>query len=183
MRRRGWPPSGTPRVEWRRRTDAVVAVRHFHLDRIESLEPGVRATGVRAVALSDDVFSEHFPGNPVLPGVYLLEGLAQTAGVLLWETTRHARIAIMVSVDRARFNAFARPGDCVHFSVELDTLEADIARVRTIADVNGRQVAAASLTFSMQRVERVIPPLYQPHWKQTVDIWLGRFPAEDAGRA
>jgi 3-hydroxyacyl-[acyl-carrier-protein] dehydratase len=158
-------------------------MRHFHLDRITSLETGVRATGVRSVALSDDVFTEHFPGNPVLPGVYLLEGLAQTAGVLLWESSRHARIAVMVSVDRARFTAFARPGDSVQYAVEIETLEEQVARIRALATVGDRQVAAASLTFSMQHVDRVIPPPYRMYWEQVVAIWLGKYPGEDVSRA
>jgi 3-hydroxyacyl-[acyl-carrier-protein] dehydratase len=158
-------------------------MRHYHLDRITSLESGVRATGVRSVALSDDVFTEHFPGNPVLPGVYLLEGLAQTAGVLLWESSRHARIAVMVSVDRARFPAFARPGDSVGFEVEIETLEEQVARVRAVATVGDRQVAAAALTFSMQHADRVIPPAYRVYWEQVVAIWLGKYPGEDPSRA
>lgn len=156
-------------------------MRHFHLDRIISLEPGVRAAGVRSVALGDDVFTEHFPGNPVLPGVYVLEGLAQTAGVLLWESARRSRIAVMVSVDRARFTAFARPGDSVRFSVEIASLEDHVARVRGTAAVNERQITATALTFSMQETSRVIPPLYQPYWCQVVDTWLGRYP--EAGPA
>jgi len=149
-------------------------VRHYHLDRIESIEPGVRAVGVRAVALGDDVFTDHFPGNPVLPGVYLVEGLAQTAGVLLWETSKHSRIAIMVSVDRARFVAFARPGDLVRFAVEIVSYDDDAARVRGTASVGERDVVVAGLTFSLQEPTRVIPPLFQPFWEHTADIWLGR---------
>lgn len=156
-------------------------MRHFHLDRIESIEPGVRAVGVRAVALSDDAFSEHFPGNPVLPGVYVLEGLAQTAGLLLWETTARSRIAVMVSVDRARFTAFARPGDVVRLSVEIDSHDERAARVRGIAAVGERQVAAAALTFSMQEPGRVIPPLFQPYWEHAADVWLGRYPGDQDG--
>ena len=156
-------------------------MRHYHLDRIESLERGVRAVGLRAVALSDDVFTEHFPGNPVLPGVYLLEGLAQTAGVLLWETSGRARIAVMVSIERARFTSFARPSDVVRLSVEIDSYDERAARVRGVATVGEQQVAAAALTFSMQEPSRVIPPLFQPFWEQAADVWLGRYPgAADA---
>lgn len=149
-------------------------MRHFHLDRIESIEPGVRAVGVRAVALSDDVFVDHFPGNPILPGVYLLEGLAQTAGVLLWETSKHSRIAVMVSVDRARFIAFARPGDLVQLAVEIDSYDVAAARVRGTASVGDRRVVAASLTFSLQEPTRVIPAVFQPFWEHMADSWLGR---------
>jgi 3-hydroxyacyl-[acyl-carrier-protein] dehydratase len=151
-------------------------MRHFHLDRIESLEPGVRAVGLRAVALSDDVFTEHFPGNPVLPGVYVLEGLAQTAGQLLWESAARSRIAVLVSVDRARFTSFARPGEVVRLSVEIDSQDERAARVRGVATVGERQVAAAALTFSMQELNRMIPPIYQPYWERAAEVLAGRFP-------
>ena len=154
-------------------------MRHYHLDRIVSLEPGVRAVGVRAVALSDDVFTDHFPGNPVLPGVYLLEGLAQTAGVLLWESSARTRIAVMVSVDRARFSAFARPGDVVQLAVDIESVDDRIGRVKGVATVGERQVAAAVITFSMQEPDRVIPPLYQPYWDQVAAVWLGQYQGTD----
>jgi 3-hydroxyacyl-[acyl-carrier-protein] dehydratase len=156
-------------------------VRHYHLDRVITLERGVRALGVRSVALSDDALAEHFPGNPVLPGIYVLEGLAQTAGVLLWETTDHARIAVMTSVDRARFAGFARPGDVVRFAVEIESLDADAARVRGTATVADRPVTTASITFSLQQPDRVIPPVLQPFWRQAVDVWLGRYPGDSHG--
>jgi 3-hydroxyacyl-[acyl-carrier-protein] dehydratase len=158
-------------------------MRHYHLDRILSLERGVRAVGVRAVALSDDTFSDHFPGNPVLPGVYLLEGLAQTAGVLLWESSSRTRIAVMVSVDRARFSSFVRPGDSVRLVVEIDSFDDVTGRVRGVATVDDRQVAAAAITFSMQEPARVIPPLYQPYWEHVAEVWLGRYPGAASGDA
>ncbi|MFL5483804.1 MAG: 3-hydroxyacyl-ACP dehydratase FabZ family protein [Gemmatimonadaceae bacterium] len=151
-------------------------MRHYHLDRVVKIEPGKGATGVRVVALSDDVYNEHFPGNPVLPGVYLLEGLAQTAGVLLWESCNHSRIAVMVSIDRARFPSFARPGDSVSLAVEIESYDDRAARVRGVASVESRQVAVAAFTFSMQEPDVVIPPLYRAHWEHAADIWLGRYP-------
>jgi len=153
-------------------------MRHFHLDRIESIEVGVRAVGLRAVALSDDVFTEQFPGNPVLPGVYVLEGLAQTAGVLLWESAGRSRLAVLVSVDRARFTSFARPGEVVRLAVDIDSQDERAARVRGVATVGDRQVAAAALTFSMQEMSRMIPPIYQPYWERAADTWLGRYPGQ-----
>ena len=155
-------------------------MRHLHLDRIVSLERSVRAVGVRTVALSDDVFGEHFPGNPVLPGVYLIEGLAQTAGLLLWESCDHTRIAVMVSVDRARFTSFARPGDTVRLAVDLESYDDRAARVRGVATVGERQIAVAALTFSMQEPDSVVAPVFRPFWEHAVDVWLGRYPGTTA---
>lgn len=129
------------------------------------------------MALSDDAFTDHFPGNPVLPGVYLVEGLAQTAGVLLWESSQHTRIAVMVSIDRARFTAFARPGDSVRLEVEIDSYTEKVARVRGVASVDERQVAAVALTFSLQEPESVVAPLFLPYFAHAADVWLGRYPA------
>jgi 3-hydroxyacyl-[acyl-carrier-protein] dehydratase len=150
-------------------------VRHYWLDRIIDLQPGVRATGVKAVALAEEEFEAHFPGNPVLPGIYLLEGLAQTAGVLLAESTGGTRLALMVSVDRARFISFARPGDRVQLTIEVETLETDLARVRGTAAVGERPIASARLTFRLVDPATLIPAGFRPFWQQTMDTWLGRY--------
>jgi len=156
-------------------------VRHYWLDRIIDLQPGVRATGVKAVALAEDEFESHFPGNPVLPGVYLLEGLAQTAGVLLSETTAGKRVALMVSVDRARFLAFARPGDQVLLTVEVEALDDDLARVRGAATVGERAIASARLTFRLLDIATLIPAGFHPFWQHAMDTWLGRYPEPGNG--
>lgn len=156
-------------------------MRHYWLDRIIDLQPGVRATGVKAVALAEDEFESHFPGNPVLPGVYLLEGLAQTAGVLLSETTAGKRVALMVSVDRARFLAFARPGDQVLLTVEVEALDDDLARVRGAATVGERAIASARLTFRLLDIATLIPAGFHPFWQHAMDTWLGRYPEPGNG--
>ena len=68
-------------------------MRHFWVDRIVGYERGISASGVKCVALSEDVVEDHFPGTPVLPGLYLVEGVAQTAGYLLHETADRSMIA------------------------------------------------------------------------------------------
>jgi 3-hydroxymyristoyl/3-hydroxydecanoyl-(acyl carrier protein) dehydratase len=156
-------------------------VRHFWLDRIVHLEPGIRATGLKAVALAEDEFDAHFPGNPVLPGVYLLEGLAQTAGVLIHRSTGSRLIAVMVSIERARFPGFARPGDQVRLEVELELLEATAARARGTAMVGDRTTASARFTFTLVHPDRLMPETYQPHWRQMMETWLGHYRELDGG--
>jgi 3-hydroxyacyl-[acyl-carrier-protein] dehydratase len=156
-------------------------VRHFWLDRIIHLEPGTRATGLKAVALAEQEFDAHFPGNPVLPGVYLLEGLAQTAGVLIHRSTGSRLVAVMVSIERARFPAFARPGDQVRLEVELESLVATAARARGTATVGDRAVASARFTFTLVEPGRLMPETYQPCWRQMMETWLGHYPELDGG--
>jgi 3-hydroxyacyl-[acyl-carrier-protein] dehydratase len=151
-------------------------MRHFWLDRIVHLEPGTRAVGLKAVALAEDEFDAHFPGNPVLPGVCLLEGLAQTAGVLIHESVERRLLAVMVSLDHARFPAFARPGDQVRLEVDIELLEPPVARARGIATANGRTLASARFSFTLVPPERLIPDVYQAQWRQMIDTWLGRYP-------
>ena len=156
-------------------------MRHFWLDRIVHLEPGKRATGLKAVALAEDEFEAHFPGNPVLPGVYLLEGLAQTAGVLIHRSTESRLIAVMVSIERARFTAFVRPGDQVRLEVELESLEGTVARARGTAMVGDRTAASARFTFTLVEPGRLMPEPYQPYWRQMMETWLGHYPELDGG--
>src|SRR5262245_51278799 len=96
-------------------------MRYVLLDRITALEPPTRARGVKCVSLSDDVFADHFPGHPVMPGALTLEALAQLGGVLCEATMRARRKeegnvdkelhALLVGVERAKFRRMVRPGD------------------------------------------------------------------------
>ena len=155
-------------------------MRHYWFDRILELEPGVRAAGVKSVALSEDYFTEHFPGNPIYPGVYIVEGLAQTAGLLLHESTAREKVALLVSVDRARFVSLARPGDSLRLEVAIERIEGDTARVVGDARVGERRVAAARLTFRLWPLEEVIAEEFLPFWRGTYARWRGEFPGEGA---
>jgi len=155
-------------------------MRHYWVDRLVEFEPGVRAVGVKLVSGSEDVFRDHFPGNPVFPGIYLLEGMAQTAGALL-ERTSGGRFALMTSVDRVRIGAFVRPGQQVRYEVTIEALGSDHASVRGEATVEAAVVAAGRITFALVDVEQMIPPLYLPFWRHELGLWRGEFPEPDSG--
>jgi 3-hydroxyacyl-[acyl-carrier-protein] dehydratase len=151
-------------------------MRHYHFDRIVELQPAVKAVGIKAVSLAEDVFGDHFPGNPVLPGVYVLEGLAQTAGVLLERTTEGRRIALMVAVDRARFLSFARPGDLLHLEVQVDSLDDDAARIVGAARRGERRIATATFLFRLLAPDRLIAPPFQAFLESAYKVWHGEYP-------
>jgi 3-hydroxyacyl-[acyl-carrier-protein] dehydratase len=152
-------------------------MRHYHVDRVVELELGVRAVGIRAVSLADDVFTDHFPGNPVLPGVYLIEGLAQTAGVLIARTTEMRKLALMVSIDRARFSSFARPGDSVRLTVEVERMDDSWASVRGNARVGDREIAAARISFRLVTPDELIGAPFHQYWHAWTDTLTGVYVA------
>lgn len=122
------------------------------------------AAGRKAVASSEDFFADHFPGNPVFPGIYLVEGMAQTAGALMGRASDWRRFALMVSVDRARFSSFVRPGEVVEYTVEVKDRSEEAATVLGTATASGREVARARITFRLLDVEEMIPSLYVERW-------------------
>jgi 3-hydroxyacyl-[acyl-carrier-protein] dehydratase len=156
-------------------------MRHYFVDRVGEIEPGRRAVGRKAVALAEDAFADHFPGNPVYPGVFLLEGLAQTAGVLLERTTGGERIALMAGIERARFVAFARPGDLLRFEVEVESLDPLAARTLGSVREGDRLIASARFLFRLVEPDRLIPPPFRPFWERAFANWRGEY--EDLGDA
>lgn len=148
-------------------------VRYVLLDKITSLEPPRSATGVKCVSLADDIFVDHFPGHPVMPGALILEACAQLGGVLLEATLRQRGRsdlhALLTMVDKARFKKMVRPGD----RLELETLgmnaSEDGGRVRAVARLDGQLAAEAELTFAFARVTE--PRLLEKR-REVLNIWL-----------
>jgi len=90
------------------------------VDRILELEPGVRAVGFKNVTNNEPVFTGHFPGNPVLPGVYMIEALAQLGGCVVLEPGEFSRkTPYLAGIDRAKFRRPVVPGDRLMMEVSL----------------------------------------------------------------
>jgi acyl-CoA thioesterase FadM len=85
----------------------------------------------------------------------------------------------MASVDRARFLAFARPGDRVQLQVELESLDNELARVRGAASVGERPIASARLSFRLVDPASFIPAAFRTFWEQAMNTWLGRYPSDE----
>lgn len=143
-------------------------MRHYWVDRIEIVEPGVKGVGRKAVAFSEDFFSDHFPGNPVFPGIYLIEGMAQTAGAIIAKGSEWEEFALMVSVDRARFSSFARPGDLLEYTVEVERSDGGLATAMASASAAGRRIAQARISFRVLSMGDIIPPIYGEQWAHTL---------------
>jgi 3-hydroxyacyl-[acyl-carrier-protein] dehydratase len=148
-------------------------VRYVLLDRITTLEPPELARGIKCVSLSDDIFVDHFPGHPVMPGVLVLEALAQLAGVLLEATMRsRARTdlhALLTMIDRAKFRHMVRPGDRLELEARVLAVNEDGGQAQGWARVDGGVAAEAQLTFAFAHVTN---PIAIAKRREYLNIWL-----------
>lgn len=120
------------------------------VDRILELEEDKRAVGIKNVTINEEYFEGHFPGHPVMPGVLLIEAMAQVAGVLiLSKPGNKGKLAYMLGVDNAKFRKTVVPGDQLRFEVEVKRLKGRTGKVQTYAFVEDNVVAEAELTFSL----------------------------------
>jgi len=149
-------------------------LRYLLLDRITALDPPERATAVKCVSLSDDVFVDHFPGHPVMPGALVLEALAQLGGVLAEasvrkQTGRDHLHAILSIVEKARFRALVRPGDRLELEAKCASAHEDGALVRATARVEGKLAAEAEMTFAFAPVTNA--KLLERR-REVLEVWL-----------
>lgn len=120
------------------------------VDRITELDPGVRAVGIKNVTANEPEFTGHFPGNPLFPGVLILEAMAQVGGVMLLSGIEaEDQLALFGGVDRARFRRQVIPGDQIRFEVEMLRRKASVGKVKGVATVEGEVAAEAELMFAL----------------------------------
>lgn len=121
------------------------------IDRVLAVTPGKSIVAVKNVTANETHFVGHFPGHPVMPGVLVLEALAQAGGVLAWESVSgdaRTRILYLAGVDRARFKQTVRPGDQLQLNVELVQRRHSLWRFDARGEVDGKLVAEAELLMA-----------------------------------
>jgi beta-hydroxyacyl-ACP dehydratase FabZ len=120
------------------------------IDRILELEPMKFARGIKNVTANEPMFTGHFPGNPVLPGVYMIEALAQLGGTVILEPGDIARkVPYLAGIDKAKFRRPVVPGDQLMMEAYVIKTKMNIGWVRAEASVDGSIVCSAELTFSI----------------------------------
>lgn len=120
------------------------------IDTIEEIETGVRAVGKKCVSMNEPFFAGHFPGNPVMPGVLIIEALAQVGAVaMLSREDMQGKTAYFAGIDKARFRQKVIPGDVLMLETEIIKVKGPVGVGKAIATVNGKKVCEAELTFAI----------------------------------
>lgn len=122
------------------------------VDRIVSVEDGRKAVGIKNVSSNEPYFQGHFPGYPVMPGVLIIEAMAQVGAVAILKLPEFAgKIALFAGIDKARFRRQVVPGDQLRIEVEVLKLRGTIGKSYAVAYVGEEMAAEAELMFAVQK--------------------------------
>ncbi|MDY6155413.1 MAG: 3-hydroxyacyl-ACP dehydratase FabZ [Agathobacter sp.] len=120
------------------------------IDTIEELVPGEKAVAKKNVTMNEPYFMGHFPGNPVMPGVLIIEALAQTGAVaILCQDEWKGKTAYFAGINNAKFKQKVVPGDTLELTTEIIKVKGPIGVGRAVAKVNGKTACMAELTFAI----------------------------------
>ena len=136
----------------RREIEAVLPHRapFLLIDEIVELDPGVRVVAHKTVTEED--CAGHFPGNPIMPGVKMVEALAQTgAFAVLSQPENQGKLALFAGIDDVRFKRIVRPGDQLTLECSVETVRGPIGRGKARATVDGELAVRGTLTFAVER--------------------------------
>jgi 3-hydroxyacyl-[acyl-carrier-protein] dehydratase len=123
-------------------------MRWMWIDRFEQFESKHRAVAVKNVTLSEDHLHDHVPGFPVMPASLIIEGMAQTGGILVGEARQFAEKVILAKVQRAEFTRFVRPGDTLYYSATIEQMTDSAATTRGVVTCQGEEIGQVDIVFS-----------------------------------
>ncbi|OGI04219.1 MAG: 3-hydroxyacyl-[acyl-carrier-protein] dehydratase FabZ [Candidatus Melainabacteria bacterium GWF2_37_15] len=121
------------------------------VDRITECVPGKYVKGFKNITMNEALFQGHFPGNPIFPGVLMVEALAQiSAGMVMTMPQYAGKLALFAGIDGVRFKKVVRPGDKLEFHSEIIKLKGPIAKTKCTATVDGELAVEAELMCAIQ---------------------------------
>jgi 3-hydroxyacyl-[acyl-carrier-protein] dehydratase len=116
------------------------------VDRVTQLEPSVSVTGIKNVTINEPFFQGHFPGNPVMPGVLIVEAMAQVSGILAFKSGMQGSAVYFMSIDKVKFRKPVLPGDQLRFEVKAVQIRGNVWKFRGEAFVEDKLAAEAEFT-------------------------------------
>ncbi|MFO7947300.1 MAG: 3-hydroxyacyl-ACP dehydratase FabZ [Armatimonadota bacterium] len=120
------------------------------IDRVLELEPGERAVAIKNITANEPQFTGHWPGDPVMPGVLMLEAMAQTGGVMLLTSGSFSdKLAVFGGMDKVRFRRQVVPGDQMRIEATLIRRKGTIGKVHVVATVDDEKAAEGDLVFAL----------------------------------
>jgi 3-hydroxyacyl-[acyl-carrier-protein] dehydratase len=126
------------------------------VDRVVELEPGKRAVAIKAVTANEPQFTGHFPGRPIMPGVLMVEALAQTAGIAVLTLEEYrGKIGLFAGIDECRFRRLVVPGDTLRLEVTVEKLRGMFGRVKAVATVDDEVAVEATLSIIVPRDQEI----------------------------
>jgi 3-hydroxyacyl-[acyl-carrier-protein] dehydratase len=148
-------------------------MRFFLIDKITRWEPGAKAEAVKNVALSEDFFDDHFPRRPVMPGVLILEGMAQLAGLLLEAGLRQKygkdAKAVLTVLERTKFRALVKPGDALTYHAQVLSLNEAGGKLKAEARRGTTVVTATELVFAFKYLD---DPMLDQKRRRLLEMWM-----------
>lgn len=119
------------------------------VDRIIELEENKRAVGIKNVSMNEPFFIGHFPEHPVMPGVLIVEALAQVGGITMCKNEKLiGKIGLLVGIDNARFKRQVTPGDQLLLQFEINRMKGEMVKGKGTATVKGELVCEAEISFA-----------------------------------
>ncbi len=121
------------------------------LDRVVEMVPKKRIVAIKNVTINEPFFQGHFPGAPVMPGVLIIEAMAQAGAVLILNDVedRASKLVLFTGIDDARFRQAVVPGDQLRFTLEVLNLRPRACKIKGVAEVDGKKVAEAVILSAM----------------------------------
>jgi len=128
------------------------------LDEVVTLEPGSRVVARKRVREDEWYLAGHFPGNPIMPGVLMVEALAQAGAVaVLSEEANRGKLVLFAGIDDVRFKRIVRPGDLLELECELERMRGPIGKGKARATVGGELAVRGTLTFAVVEASQAGP--------------------------
>lgn len=148
-------------------------MRFLLIDRITEWSPGKTGKATKNVALSEDLFDDHFPLKPIMPGILIVEGMAQLSGLVIEEGVRKESgknvKALMSIIEKAKFRKPVYPGDSLEYQATVLSINEDGAKANVKGFVNNELVAECNLVFSFHEIDN---PRLEARRADILSFWL-----------